>query len=47
VRLKRKMHRVDARDAAAQVQAPTLILHSHGDEAFPFEEGRLLASIIP
>ena len=47
VRLEREMHRVDVRDAAAQVKAPTLILHSHGDEAVPFQEGRLLASLIP
>jgi pimeloyl-ACP methyl ester carboxylesterase len=47
VRLEREMHRVDVRAAAAQVKAPTLVLHSHGDEAVPFQEGRLLASLIP
>ena len=47
VRLEREMHRVDVRDAARQVAAPTLITHSRGDEAVPFQEGRLLASLIP
>jgi DNA-binding CsgD family transcriptional regulator len=32
---------------AAQVQAPTLVLHSRDDAGIPFEEGRLLASLIP
>jgi pimeloyl-ACP methyl ester carboxylesterase/DNA-binding CsgD family transcriptional regulator len=47
VRLEREMHRVDVQAEAAQVRAPTLVLHSHGDEAVPFQEGRLLASLIP
>jgi pimeloyl-ACP methyl ester carboxylesterase/DNA-binding CsgD family transcriptional regulator len=47
VRLEREMHRVDVREAARQVVAPTLILHSHGDEAVSFQEGRLLAALIP
>jgi pimeloyl-ACP methyl ester carboxylesterase len=32
---------------APQVTSPTLVLHSRGDEGVPFEEGRLLASLIP
>jgi pimeloyl-ACP methyl ester carboxylesterase len=47
VRLEREMHRIDIRELAAQVAVPTLILHSRGDEAVPFREGRLLASLIP
>lgn len=47
VRLEREMHRVDVRQLAPKVQAPTLILHSRQDEGVPFEEGRLLASLIP
>lgn len=47
VRLESEMHRIDVRDLAAQVATPTLILHSRQDEAVPFEEGRLLASLIP
>jgi pimeloyl-ACP methyl ester carboxylesterase len=41
------MHRIDVRDLAQQITVPTLVLHSHQDEAVPFEEGRLLASLIP
>jgi pimeloyl-ACP methyl ester carboxylesterase/DNA-binding CsgD family transcriptional regulator len=47
VRLESEMHRVDVRPLAPQVKAPTLILHSRRDEGVPFEEGRLLASLIP
>ena len=47
VRLESEMHRIDVRDLAAQITVPTLVLHSHDDEAVPFEEGRLLASLIP
>jgi pimeloyl-ACP methyl ester carboxylesterase/DNA-binding CsgD family transcriptional regulator len=47
VRLESVMHRIDVRDLAPQVTAPTLVLHSREDEAVPFEEGRLLASLIP
>ena len=41
------MHRIDVRDPASQVTVPTLVSHSREDEAVPFEEGRLLASLIP
>jgi pimeloyl-ACP methyl ester carboxylesterase/DNA-binding CsgD family transcriptional regulator len=47
IRLEREMHRVDVREQARQVTAPTLVLHSRLDEAVPFHEGRLLASLIP
>lgn len=47
VRLEREMHRIDVRLLAQGVQAPTLVLHARGDEGVPFEEGRLLASLIP
>ncbi len=47
VRLESEMHRIDIRHLAPQVKAPTLILHSREDEGVPFEEGRLLASLIP
>lgn len=47
VRLEREMHRIDVRPLAPLVQAPTLIAHARGDEGVPFEEGRLLASLIP
>jgi len=47
VRLESEMHRIDVRNLATQITVPTLVLHSHEDEAVPFEEGRLLASLIP
>jgi len=47
VRLESEMHRIDIRKLAPQITVPTLILHSREDEAVPFEEGRLLASLIP
>jgi pimeloyl-ACP methyl ester carboxylesterase/DNA-binding CsgD family transcriptional regulator len=47
VRLESEMHRVDIRHLAPQVKVPTLVLHSREDEGVPFEEGRLLASLIP
>jgi pimeloyl-ACP methyl ester carboxylesterase len=47
VRLESEMHRIDVRHLAPQIKAPTLVLHSTGDEAVPFNEGRLLASLIP
>jgi pimeloyl-ACP methyl ester carboxylesterase len=47
VRLESEMHRIDVRHLAPQIKVPTLVLHSRGDEGVPFEEGRLLASLIP
>ncbi len=47
VRLEREMHQVDIRHLAPLVRAPALVTHSRGDEGVPFEEGRLLASLIP
>jgi pimeloyl-ACP methyl ester carboxylesterase/DNA-binding CsgD family transcriptional regulator len=47
VRMESEMHRIDIRDLAPQITVPTLVLHSREDEAVPFEEGRLLASLIP
>jgi serine/threonine protein kinase/DNA-binding SARP family transcriptional activator/alpha-beta hydrolase superfamily lysophospholipase len=37
----------DVRDVAARLHVPTLVLHARGDMRVPFEEGRLLASLIP
>jgi pimeloyl-ACP methyl ester carboxylesterase len=37
----------DVRADAAQVVAPTLVLHRAGDEAVPVAEGRTLAGLIP
>jgi pimeloyl-ACP methyl ester carboxylesterase/DNA-binding CsgD family transcriptional regulator len=38
---------VDITAFAPQVRAPTLVAHARGDAAVPFEQGRLLASLIP
>jgi pimeloyl-ACP methyl ester carboxylesterase len=47
VRLESELHRIDVRHLASQIKIPTLVLHSREDESVPFEEGRLLASLIP
>lgn len=47
VRLETEMHRIDVRKIAAKVKCPTLVFHSRQDAAVPFEEGVLLASLIP
>lgn len=39
--------RVDVTAQARQLTLPTLVLHARGDAAVPFEEGRLIASLIP
>jgi pimeloyl-ACP methyl ester carboxylesterase len=38
---------VDVRESAARVRCPALLLHAKGDLRVPFEEGRILASLIP
>jgi pimeloyl-ACP methyl ester carboxylesterase/DNA-binding CsgD family transcriptional regulator len=38
---------LDVSELAPFVTAETLVLHATGDRAIPFEEGRLLASLIP
>jgi DNA-binding CsgD family transcriptional regulator len=39
--------RVDVSDLAGSLSVPTLVLHSRGDVAVPFDEGRHLAALIP
>ena len=46
-RLEREMHLTDVRDIAPLLNVPTLITHCREDGGVPFEEGRLLASLIP
>jgi pimeloyl-ACP methyl ester carboxylesterase len=41
------MHRTDIRHLAPLVQVPTLVIHAREDAGVSFEEGRLLASLIP
>lgn len=40
-------HRVDVTELAERVAVPTLVMHARGDARIPFDEGRLLASLIP
>ena len=45
--LMRQFTAVDVRELAPQVRCPALIVHARDDGGVPFEEGRLLASLIP
>jgi RNA polymerase sigma factor (sigma-70 family) len=45
--LRRAREEVDVTGMAEQVRVPTLVLHARQDQAVPFEEGRLLAALIP
>lgn len=38
---------IDVTDLAPRVEAETLVAHARGDASVPFEQGRLLASLIP
>ena len=38
---------IDVQDEARRVQCPTLVLHGRGDLRIPFEEGRVMAGLIP
>jgi pimeloyl-ACP methyl ester carboxylesterase len=38
---------VDVTDLAPRVEAETLVAHARGDASVPFEQGRLLATLIP
>lgn len=38
---------VDVQEIAGRVRAPTLVLHATGDEVVPFEQGRMMARLIP
>jgi len=40
-------HRIDVTELARQLTVPTLVLHARGDARVPFDEGRLLAGLIP
>ena len=47
LRLRTMFGRIDVLDLCPQVRAPTLVLHVRDDGVVPFEEGRLLAGLIP
>lgn len=46
-RLIRSFFSIDVTGSATRVRCPTLLLHARGDRRVPFEEGCLLASLIP
>lgn len=46
-RFMRVFNEIDVTALAPQVTCPTLVLHSTRDARVPFEEGRLIASLIP
>ena len=41
------INEIDVRELATQVAVPTLVLHARDETRVPFEEGRMLASLIP
>ena len=47
VRIMRGFFMIDVGESAPRVPCPTLVLHGRGDRRAPFEEGRILASLIP
>jgi pimeloyl-ACP methyl ester carboxylesterase/DNA-binding winged helix-turn-helix (wHTH) protein len=47
VRLRTTSAELDVSELARRVTVPTLVLHATGDAAVPFEQGRMLASLIP
>lgn len=46
-RILRSFYTIDVTGAAPQVRCPTLVLHARRDRRVPFEEGRLIAGLIP
>jgi DNA-binding CsgD family transcriptional regulator len=47
VRIRQARNAIDVTDLARQVTVPTLVLHCRDDAVVPFEEGRLLAALVP
>jgi DNA-binding CsgD family transcriptional regulator len=46
-RLRSMFDTIDVTGICASVRVPTLVMHVRGDGVVPFEEGRLLAALIP
>jgi pimeloyl-ACP methyl ester carboxylesterase/DNA-binding CsgD family transcriptional regulator len=46
-RIVNSFYRIDVRDLAPRVRCPTLVFHARNDRRVPFEEGRLVAGLIP
>ncbi len=47
VRIRSVLEQIDVTAMAQRVTCPVLVFHSRGDAAIPWEEGRLMASLIP
>jgi pimeloyl-ACP methyl ester carboxylesterase len=47
VRLLSTVAHIDVTEVARRVRAPALVLHATGDGVVPFEQGRLLAALLP
>jgi pimeloyl-ACP methyl ester carboxylesterase len=47
VRLRSAAAMIDVTDLAPRVKVPALVLHATGDGAVPFDQGRLLAALLP
>jgi pimeloyl-ACP methyl ester carboxylesterase len=47
VRLRQAFDEIDVSPILSEVATPTLVLHCRNEVAVPFEEGRLMASMIP
>ncbi len=46
-RILRVTNMIDVTDLLPRIRLPTLVMHSEADARIPFQEGRLLASLIP
>jgi pimeloyl-ACP methyl ester carboxylesterase/DNA-binding winged helix-turn-helix (wHTH) protein len=47
VRRREAMNDIDLTDLLARIEVPTLVLHCRDDAVVPFDEGRLVAAVIP
>lgn len=45
--MERAFYHINVTSMAPRIKVPTLVLHARNDAAIPFEEGRLLATLIP
>lgn len=46
-RIQEIVSNIDVTEKLQQVKSPSLVLHARGDQRVPFDEGRLVASLIP
>lgn len=46
-KMERAFYHIDVTQLAKKITVPTLVLHARNDACIPYEEGRLLASMIP